>query len=94
MLSYFGTSISKGREAYYAYLKEGIAQGRRPELVGGGLIRSLGGWAEVKKLRIKGQDRMKGDERILGDGDFVMDILSEANERLDRRYEQQSLRNR
>jgi len=27
-------------------------QGRRPELVGGGLIRSLGGWSEVRqKLR-------------------------------------------
>jgi len=33
---------------------------------------------------------MKGDERILGDGDFVMDVLSEANERMDRRYELKS----
>jgi len=38
-------------------------------------------------VRLKGQDRMKADERILGDGDFVMNILSEADERLDRRYE-------
>jgi hypothetical protein len=91
VLSCFGKSILKGRETYYAYVKEGIAQGRRPELVGGGLIRSLGGWTAVKKLRLKGQDRMKGDERILGDGDFVMDILSEANERMDRRYELKSL---
>ena len=91
VLSCFGRRIIKSRETYYSYLKEGIAKGRRPELVGGGLIRSLGGWAEVKKLRIKGQDRMKGDERILGDGDFVMDILSEANERMDRQYELKSL---
>jgi hypothetical protein len=91
VLSCFGRSILKGRETYYAYLKKGIARGRRPELVGGGLIRSLGGWAEVKKLRLKGQDRIKGDERILGDGDFVIDILSEANERMDRRYELKSL---
>jgi hypothetical protein len=91
VLSCFGNGISKGRERYYSYIKAGMAQGRRPELVGGGLIRSLGGWAEVKKLRLKGQDRMKGDERILGDGDFVMDILSEANERMDRRYELKSL---
>jgi hypothetical protein len=87
----FGESPLDGREKYYSYIKEGIDQGRRPELVGGGLIRSLGGWAEVKKMRLKGQDRMKGDERILGDGDFVMDILSEANERMDRRYELKSL---
>jgi len=26
-----------------------VGQGRRPELVGGGLIRSLGGWEGVKK---------------------------------------------
>ena len=91
VLSYFGKSTLKGREKYYSYLRGGIARGRRPELVGGGLIRSLGGWAEVKKLRLKGQDRMKGDERILGDGDFVMEILSEANERMDRRYELKSL---
>jgi hypothetical protein len=32
-------------------------------------------------------DRIKGDERILGDGAFVMAILSEADERMDRRYE-------
>ena len=87
----FGESTLDGREKYYSYVKEGMDQGRRPELVGGGLIRSLGGWSEVKKMRLKGQDRMKGDERILGDGDFVMDILSEANERMDRRYELKGL---
>jgi len=87
----FGESMLDGREKYYSYVKEGMDQGRRPELVGGGLIWSLGGWSEVKKMRLKGQDRMKGDERILGDGDFVMDILTEANERMDRRYELKGL---
>ena len=48
-------------------MKAGYEQGRRPELTGGGLIRSLGGWAALKKLRLKDQDRLKGDERILGD---------------------------
>lgn len=91
VLACFGRHVSEGRENYYSYLKEGMNQGRRPELVGGGLIRSLGGWAEAKKLRLKGRDRMKGDERILGDGDFVMNILSVANERMDRRYELKSL---
>lgn len=91
VLSCFGTSALKGRESYYSYVRGGMDQGRRPELVGGGLIRSLGGWSEVKKLRLKGQDRMKGDERILGDTDFVMNILAEAEERMDRRYELKSL---
>lgn len=91
VLCCFGKRVSEGRDNYYSYVKEGVDQGRRPELVGGGLIRSLGGWAEAKKVRLKGQDRVKGDERILGDGDFVMNILSEANERIDRRYELKSL---
>ena len=83
VLSFFGRNELDGRENYYSYVKEAMDQGRRPELVGGGLIRSLGGWAEAKKLRLKGQDRVKGDERILGDGDFVISVLSEADERLD-----------
>lgn len=90
VLSYFGKSILKAGENYYSYMKEGMDQGRRPELVGGGLIRSLGGWSEVRKLRLKGQDRIKGDERILGDGEFVMNMLSEADEQMDRRYELKS----
>ena len=53
----------------------------------GGLIRSLGGWAALKKLRLKCHDRLKGDERILGDSDFVASILAEANEKLDRYFE-------
>jgi len=69
---------------------EGVGQGRRPELVGGGLIRSLGGWSALKKIRLGGYDRRKGDERILGDSDFVLAILAEANEQLDRFYELQS----
>jgi len=45
-------------------------------LTGGGLIRSLGGWAEVRKFALKGTDHIKSDERILGESDFVTDILS------------------
>ncbi len=40
------------------------------------MIRSLGGWSEVKKLLLKGMDRLKGDERILGDTDFVQSMLA------------------
>ena len=90
VLSVFGGSPAVGRRSYAAYVKEGSRQGRRPELIGGGLIRSLGGWAASKKLRLKGQDRLKGDERILGDSDFVTSILAEANENPDRYYELKS----
>ena len=43
---------------------KGIHLGRRPELVGEGLIRNLGGWDEGKKMRLKGQERGKSDQRI------------------------------
>lgn len=91
VLSFFGKKLSEARKHYLSYMESGIDQGRRPELVGGGLIRSLGGWAEVKKMRLKGHDRLKGDERILGDSAFVMEILAEADEKYNRQYELKTL---
>lgn len=87
VLSYFGSMVGEARKRYSAYVKKGIGQGRRPELVGGGLIRSLGGWSEVKKMRLSGQDRLKGDERILGESDFVAEVLSQADEKYSKQYE-------
>ena len=63
----------------------------REELVGGGLIRSLGGWAELRGLRLKGRSRVKWDERILGTPNFVMEVLAEANETVDGGYKLKSL---
>jgi hypothetical protein len=64
-------------KCYLAYVEAGIAMGRRPELVGLGLIRSLGGWRELKKIRLKGMERVKSDERILGDSNFVLSVLAQ-----------------
>jgi hypothetical protein len=61
-------------------VQEGISQGRRPGLVGGGLIRSLGGWSQVLSLRRRGI-KIASDERILGRVEFIRRILSEAEER-------------
>jgi hypothetical protein len=33
------------------FVAQGIEQGRRPELTGGGLIRSVAGWTALKALR-------------------------------------------
>lgn len=79
-LSYFGKSRKGAIEKYERFVKEGIPQGRRLELVGGGLVRSLGGWSQVLSLRRKG-DKVASDERILGSSDFVESIISEAEER-------------
>jgi uncharacterized UPF0146 family protein len=87
VLNHFGKTIKQARNGYMSYVKDGMDQGRRPELVGGGLIRSAGGWEAVKKLRSKGMDRIKGDQRILGESDFVLEILKQADERLNRSYQ-------
>ena len=90
VLSFFGKSLREARKRYLQYVESGIEQGRRPELVGGGLIRSLGGWDEVKKIKLSGQDRIKSDHRILGDSAFVMEVLAEAEEKFERFYELKS----
>jgi len=43
----------------------------------------MGGWAAVKTMKKAGA-YMKGDERILGSGDFVKTILTLAKENMDR----------
>jgi REP element-mobilizing transposase RayT len=90
VLRYFGTRVAAARKKYRMYVEEGIARGRRPELVGGGLIRSLGGWDELKKMRLTGQDRIKSDQRILGESDFVQDVLAESEENFTRKYKLKS----
>ena len=86
VLGFFGKRLGEARKQYEAYVKRGIALGRRPDLIGGGLIRSLGGWDEIKKMRLSGQDRIKSDQRILGDSDFVNDVLSESEAQFSRKY--------
>ena len=67
------------------FVQQGIQLGKRPDLIGGGLIRSAGGWAVVKQLR-RANAHQKGDERILGDGQYVQDVINQAAETLDRQY--------
>jgi REP element-mobilizing transposase RayT len=90
VLSYFAKRRSTAVKRYVEYVSQGIKEGKRPDLVGGGLIRSLGGWSKIKKLR-KGDIRLKGDERILGDSDYVLDVLNEAEEQFERKHEMEAL---
>ena len=69
---------------YRNFVKKGIVQGRRPDLVGGGLVRSVGGWSALISMR-QAKNYQKGDERILGDGDFVEQTLKAANEAMERK---------
>ncbi len=63
--------------------------GRRPDLVGGGLIRSAGGWAAVKGLRAA-MKFQKSDERILWNSDFVESVFATNAKALKRKYDLQS----
>lgn len=89
ILGLFDIKLSTARRRYRAFVQKGLREGRRPDLVGGNLIRSAGGWSIVKATR-KNIVRLKGDERILGDADFVERVLESNNERLSRRYKLES----
>jgi REP element-mobilizing transposase RayT len=85
VLSFFGKRTNSARRAYRSFVAQGIDQGKRADLTGGGLIRSAGGWAAVIEKRKTGI-HLKSDERILGDSDFVGQILTENDEAFERRY--------
>jgi hypothetical protein len=80
ILAHFGSRQRRARVAYRTFVADGIPQGRRPDLQGGGLIRSLGGWTAVKALR-RGREAYLGDERILGGTEFVAAIQQELTTR-------------
>lgn len=81
VLRWFSQKQGDAKKAYDSYVAKGIDQGRRPELVGGGLIRSLGGWSAVKAMR-RSEDRELSDDRILGSGEFVERIIKEAEAKI------------
>jgi putative transposase len=70
------------RKAYTRFVEKGIAQGKRTDLTGGGLIRSTGGWIAASAVK---RDRFASDERILGGSDFVSSVLKQANEDYERK---------
>ncbi len=89
ILRLFGKRVGLARSKYSEFVRKGIEQGKRPDLIGGGLLRSHGGWSGVKSM-IKAGEYQKGDERILGDGEFVTEVLGQAEERLKNRYRMKS----
>jgi REP element-mobilizing transposase RayT len=88
VLRHFGKTMGAARRSYTAYVTKGIGQRRRPELVGGGLIRSFGGWSALKASRYSGL-RIMGDERILGSGEFVESVLKRAKEDYEKKIKAQ-----
>jgi hypothetical protein len=85
VLKLYDERLRVARRQYRAFVRKGVSQGRRKDLIGGGLIRSAGGWSAVKAMR-KAKMFQKSDERILGDGDFVAQVLSATREQMERKY--------
>ena len=79
VLKWFGKKIGEARISYRQFVRDGIEQGHRSDLIGGGLIRSQGGWIAVKEMRRLGV-REKSDERILGGGEFVRQLIQQSDE--------------
>ena len=85
ILHLFSKRVSTARRRYREYVQKGISAGNRPDLVGGGLVRSVGGWQILKEMRNK-RAHMKGDERILGDNDFVRTVLQSCHDEFEQKY--------
>jgi hypothetical protein len=88
VLRQFSEIEVKAVAGYRKFMEEGKDQGRRPELVGGGLIRSLGDWSRVQSL-VSNPSTERHDARILGGDDFVTNILKEADKNLRRQFHPQ-----
>jgi REP element-mobilizing transposase RayT len=80
VLGMFGCSQGRARRSYRNFVEKGIAEGKRHDLTGGGLLRSAGGWEGVKALREE-KVYQRNDERI-----FVGRVLASAEEDMERRY--------
>lgn len=85
--SRFGSTCRETAKSYRAFVSEGIGQGRRPDLMGGGLYRSMGGWRAVADLR-RGREAYRSDERVLGSSAFVEALLEEVDAQSQGRYRQ------
>lgn len=84
VLALFSKSVSQARRNLQRHLAKWAAKGACPELTGGGLIRSAGGWCAVKEAFRDGI-RLASDERILGSSEFVETTLKGAGEAYDRK---------
>ena len=79
ILGYFAKTEGTAKARYHRFVEKGLRMGRRGDLTGGGLLRSAGGRSEVASLRQR-SERIPSDERILGSGAFVSNVLHEAEQ--------------
>jgi putative transposase len=81
VLGQFSDKAGTARTLYRAFVEAGIAEGKRNDLIGGGLLRSNKGWRPAKDV-----GHRKGDERILGSSGFVLGVMEAAHETWERTH--------
>lgn len=81
VLKWFDRKERDAKKFYKEFIEKGITLGKRPDLTGGGLIRSMGGWSIVKAMRYSG-NKEESDARILGSGEFVSELIKRAEEKV------------
>ncbi|MFH1260200.1 MAG: transposase [Elusimicrobiota bacterium] len=81
ILERFGSHKGEAIKKYLEFIKDGLRMGKRDDLTGGGLKRSAGGWKGIAELK-RNKEYWRGDERILGDGDFVNQVLKFSEEEM------------
>ncbi len=77
ILGHFGNSVGEARQVYREFVRQGAAMEDLPDLEGGGLRRSSGGWELVERIG-RGREKWAFDERILGTPEFVERVLNGA----------------
>lgn len=81
ILARFSADNVKAIKAYRRFVEDGWQMGRREDLTGGGLKRSAGGWSGVQELK-KNKEYWQSSEQILGDGNFVEEVMKRAEEEI------------
>ena len=84
VLAYFGEKEARAIKSYQDFVAEGVGVDDS-HFQGGGLIRSLGGWVEA--IRRPVSKRELGDERVLGGGSFVEDVLDQCGQGKERSFD-------
>jgi REP element-mobilizing transposase RayT len=79
VLRQFGQRVGEARRRYREFVASGIGDGKRRELTGGGLIRSMGGRVDLQDEG-RGREKWAHDERVLGSSEFVQELLQTVEE--------------
>lgn len=83
LFAHFGDTMQTATEKYRSIMAEKAADIVKPDLSGGGLMRSFGG-ANAALRAFRAGEKAFSDQRILGESDFVESVLRVAGEAMEK----------